>query len=70
MPLTMVNCDQDYKVTHINGPHVTRMKLTNLGITCGSTIRIVNRSLSTIIVAIRNSRIMIECGMANQIQVQ
>ena len=70
MPLTMVNSGEEFKVMNINGPHGGRMRLTNLGINPGSTIRVINRNSSSLLVGIRDSRIMINVGLAHQIQVQ
>lgn len=70
MPLTMANSSQDFKVMAIKGSPDIRMRLTHLGITSGSIVRIINRSTSSLIIGIRDSRIMINFGLAHQIQVQ
>jgi ferrous iron transport protein A len=70
MPLTMANTGKEVKVTTINSPHDMRMRLTNLGITPGISVRVISRNPSSLLVGVRDTRIMLNFGIAHQIQVQ
>jgi ferrous iron transport protein A len=70
MPLTMANTGQELKVVSVNSSHDMRMRLTNLGITPGIAVRVISRNPSSLVVGVRDTRIMLNYGIAHQIFVQ
>jgi Fe2+ transport system protein FeoA len=70
MTLTMANTGQELKVVSVNSSHDMRMRLTNLGITPGIAVRVISRNPSSLLVGVRDTRIMLHYGIAHQIVVQ
>ncbi len=70
MPLTLARQGHNHKVMAINGPEATRMRLVNMGITAGIPVRVISRSPSSILVSVRDTRIMLDNRLALQIYVQ
>ncbi|HBS61083.1 MAG TPA: ferrous iron transport protein A [Firmicutes bacterium] len=70
MPLAMMNSGREYRIVNINGSTDLRMKLVNMGITPGVAVRIISKSPSSLLIGLRDTRIMLNSGIAHQIQVQ
>jgi ferrous iron transport protein A len=70
MPLTMANTGKEVTVLAINSSHDVRMRLTNLGITPGISLRVISRNPSSMLIGVRDTRLMVNFGLAHQIQVQ
>ncbi|HEY3426624.1 MAG TPA: FeoA family protein [Negativicutes bacterium] len=70
MPLSLANAGQELQVLTINSSHENRMRLVNLGITSGISIRVINRNPSALLVGVRETRIMLDLRLAHQIYVQ
>lgn len=70
MPLTMANSGREFTVISINGTTNMRMKLNNIGIMPGIVVRIISKNPSSLLIGFRDTRIMIQSGLAHQILVQ
>lgn len=70
MPLTMVNMGKEYRIVNVNGSTDLRMKLTNMGITPGTAVRIISKNPASLLIGLRDTRIMINSGVAHHIYVQ
>lgn len=70
MPLTMANFGREFTIVNVNGSTDLRMKLTNMGITPGIAVRIISKNPSSLLIGFRDTRIMLDSGIAHQIQVQ
>ncbi|HEY3424612.1 MAG TPA: FeoA family protein [Negativicutes bacterium] len=70
MPLSLANAGQELQVLTINSSHENRMRLVNLGITSGISIRVISRNPSALLVGVRETRIMLDLRLAHQIHVQ
>ncbi|MEN6411441.1 MAG: FeoA family protein [Veillonellales bacterium] len=70
MPLTMVRPGQEVKIIKMNNPETTCMRLVNMGITPGAPLRLISRSPSSLLVGVRETRIMLDNRIAHQIHVQ
>lgn len=70
MPLTMANPNKEMHITAIHSSHDVRMRLCNLGFTAGIPVRIISRNPSSLLVGIRDTRIMLDFKIAHQIHVQ
>lgn len=70
MPLTMANANKEFQVIAINSSHDLRMKLCNLGILAGTSVRVISRNPSSLLVGVRDTRIMLDFKVAHQIHVQ
>jgi Fe2+ transport system protein FeoA len=70
MPLAFGRSGKQFRVIRINGSDETRMRLVNMGITNGSKIRIISRMPAAFLVGVRETRIMLDIKLAEQIDVQ
>jgi ferrous iron transport protein A len=70
MPLTQVKVEQKVKVQSITGCSAERLRLVNLGIIPGCTLKVLQRYPATLSIGLQDSRLMIDAKMAEQIQVQ
>ncbi len=70
MPLSLANTGEECKVITINSSDETRMRLINLGITSGISVRVISRSPSSLLIGVRDTRIMLDNRLAHQIHVQ
>lgn len=70
MPLTMASPGQEVKITRIHGSDSTCMRLVNMGITAGIPVRVISRNPSSLLVGVRETRIMMDVRLAHQIYVQ
>lgn len=70
MPLTMADYGRKFTIVNVNGPADLRMKLTNMGITPGTAVRIISRNPSSLLIGFRDTKIMLDSGIAQQIRVQ
>ncbi len=70
MPLAMANSGQELIILNINGSKELRMRLTDMGITPGTAVRIISKNPASLLIGLRDTRIMINSGIAHQIQVQ
>ena len=69
MPLMVVSVGQQYTVKHIHGRSETRTFLEKLGLVPGSTIEVVSRNASGLILNIRGSRVALGRDMACKVMV-
>lgn len=67
MPLSFVNSGQEVKVLTIHGPETNRMRLVNMGITAGIPLRVISRSSSSMLIGVRETRLMVDTRLAHQI---
>jgi len=71
MPLAMVEKGQDVNVVSLHGGFHVRKRLSDLGLTPGITIRVVQRDpKGPIVIAVKNSRLALGRGMAHKIMVE
>jgi len=72
IPLTMVSPDENVKLVRINGGHTVRQRLADLGLTPGTTLRVVHANVrGPLILAFKNdARLALGRGMAHKIQVE
>jgi|GEM_PF-4083467 len=70
MPLTMANPHKELHITAIHSSQDMRMRLCNMGITAGIPVRVISRSPSSLLVGVRDTRIMLDFKTAHQIHVQ
>jgi ferrous iron transport protein A len=70
MPLSMVSSGEAVKVQAINGPHAMQIRLVNLGILPGVSVRILNHDSSSLLLKIKNTRLMLHRSIASLVQVQ
>jgi len=72
MPLTMVSPNENVKLVGINGGHTVRQRLADLGLTPGTTLRVVQANArGPLIVAFKDdARLALGRGMAHKIQVE
>ncbi|WP_346354370.1 FeoA family protein [Azotosporobacter soli] len=69
MPLTMLNAGQAAQILEIHGSPAVRVRLADLGLTVGSDLRVISRNGGSVLVGVRESRLMIQQGLAHQIEV-
>lgn len=70
MPLSLANTGEERKVVNINSSDETRMRLVNMGITSGISVRVISRNPSSLLIGVRDTRIMLDARLAHQIYVQ
>ena len=72
MPLTMVSPNEAVKLVAINGGRTVRQRLADLGLTPGTTLRVVQADAwGPLIVAFKDdARLALGRGMAHKIQVE
>lgn len=70
MPLTMASPGQEVKIVRMSNSETACMRLVNMGITPGAPVRIISRSPSSLLVGVRETRIMLDNRIAHQIHVQ
>lgn len=72
MPLTMVSPNEDVKLVAIHGGQRIRQRLADLGLTPGTTLRVVQAdSWGPLIVALKDdARLALGRGMAHKIEVE
>ena len=72
MPLTMVSPNEDVKLVAINGGRTVRQRLADLGLTPGTTLRVVQANVrGPLIVAFKDdARLALGRGMAHKIEVE
>jgi len=69
IPLNLADTGEELTVKRIGGGAEIKQHLEDLGFTAGSTVLIVNRLGSSIIVKVKESRIAINDEMARKIMV-
>lgn len=70
MPLMLANSGREFTIVSVNGSTDLRMKLTNMGITPGTAVRIISKNPTSLLIGLRDTRIMLDNGIAHQIRVQ
>ena len=69
MPLALVTIGQQCTVKSFTCSGEVRMRMVNMGIIPGRSIAIMNRINGALLVQFGQSRLMIDCCLANQIRV-
>jgi len=66
--LSMVDAGKEVTVVHISGGRGIRSKLYSMGLVPGVKLRVLNRSnAGPVMIAVKDSRLAIGCGMAHKI---
>ena len=69
MPLALVNIGQQCILKSFACSCDIRMRMVNMGFVPGCSIAVMSRINGTLLVQVGQSRMMIDCCLANQIQV-
>lgn len=69
MPLSMVNAGEPYTIKKIGGKEEVRRHLENLGFVVGGVVTVVSEINGSLIVNVKDSRVVIGKDMANKIMV-
>jgi len=71
MPLVMVSPGEEVRLVAIHGGQRMRKRLADLGLNVGMTVRVMqHNSHGPLILAVKDSRLAVGCGMAHKILVQ
>jgi len=70
MSLVMAKSGEVFTVSSLEGPHELRMRLVNLGIFPGAIIQILQRTSSTVLLKVQDTRLMIQQRLACQVYVK
>ena len=69
MPLALVKTGQKCIVKNFTCSCDVRMRMVNMGFIPGCSIEVMNRINGTLLVRVGQSRLMLDCCLATQIQV-
>lgn len=69
MPLALMRIGEQCTVKSLTCPCDVRMRMVNMGIVPGCSIAIMNRMNGNLVVKLGQSRLVIDCCLANQIKV-
>ena len=69
MPLMMLQVGEAALISEIRCAKNSRVRLAEMGLNVGTLVRIVNRNSSGVVLALKESRLALQSGMAQQIQV-
>lgn len=69
MPLSMVTMGETGRIVKITGKDEVRNHLHELGFVVGAPVTVVSRLAGNLILAVKESRIALDVGMANRILV-
>lgn len=70
MPLVWANMGQQCKIESIALTPERRMRIVNMGLAPGCMVQVLNRCADKLIVKVGETRVVLECGLAQQIHVQ
>ncbi|MCC8142207.1 MAG: ferrous iron transport protein A [Lachnospiraceae bacterium] len=69
VPLTMANAGEIVVIKKITGKDEIRQHLAEMGLVLEETIKIVNVVNGNLIIQVKDSRVALDCTMANRIMV-
>lgn len=69
MPLTMLGTGESARVVNISAANSVRLRLADMGLIAGTAVRLISRNSGGVLVGINESRLMIQYGLAQQVQV-
>ena len=67
MPLTMLNSGETAEIKRIKGRDDVKRFLENLGFVTGEEVRVLSRNEGNVIVQVKDSRVAVSKGIANNI---
>lgn len=70
MPLMMLCVGQTARISEMMCNGANRIRLAEFGLKIGSVVRVVSRNSGGLVVALKESRLVIQSGMAHQIRVE
>ncbi len=70
LPLTMVSAGQRVRLVEITAEHKLRRRLTELGLTPGVELNVVQAQGGPLLLTVHESRLALGRGLAHQIMVQ
>lgn len=69
MPLSMAKTGESVTIRRITGKDEVRQHLAELGFVPGSAVTVVSGTAGNLIVQVKDSRVALDRGMANRIQI-